>query len=254
MEAVEGYVGLTLLADSETLKLLESMAATVTEHVSPDGLRHTERRFPDKARSTREWANLMKRRQKRLWQSWVSLDRFVKARILRLGVAVPCPECGTNNWHALDNLDYSLRCEHCLKDSPYPQDKPMWANQWQYKVGGPFASPGYAQGTYATLLALRALRSIDVGDHAMSWASGIALERIGELDLALWFKSESTFQEEEEPKFVVGEAKSFGEGDLIKDKDIATLKAAAERIEGAYMLVAVLKPQLSNSEKAVSLN
>jgi hypothetical protein len=254
IDSVGGIDGVNLLADAETLQLLEAMAATIVEHASPDGRRRTERRYPDKAQPAWKWTNLVRRRKKRLWQSWVSIDRFIEARILRLGLDVPCPHCTNGTWFALDSLAYRLHCEHCLKEFPYPQGRPAWSNQWQYRVSGPFSTPNYAQGAYSTVLCLRALQNLDVGHADLTWASGLLLpgEQTGEceIDLALWYRREGASADGEEPQFVVGESKSFGEGDIVKDKDVATLRLIVGRIPGAFMLVSVLKESLTDIERS----
>lgn len=249
IEAVGGTTGAGLLADEETLRLLESMASTIVEYDSTDTRRRVERRYPDKARSARDWISLTKRRQKKLFQSWVTVDRFVDARILRLGLSVPCPNCRTENWYALDGLSYQLRCDHCLKEFPHPQARPYWQNQWQYRVSGPFASPGFAQGAYTTVLTLRAFQALGSIGTAQTWTSGLLLPDNREIDLALWYRREGAGRDGEEPRFIIGEAKSFGEGDIVKGKDIETLKWTAERLPGAFMVVSVLKRAFTRSEK-----
>jgi hypothetical protein len=250
VDSVGDIHGARLLADAETIRLLEAMASTIVEHVSSDGLRRTERRYPDKARPAWEWNTLVKKRQKKLWQSWVSVERFIEARVLRLGLDVPCPHCTNSTWFALDALSYQLLCDHCLKEFPYPQARPAWKNQWQFRVIGPFATPNYAQGAYSTILTLHALRSLDMGNAAMSWATGLLLPDNREIDLALWYRREGASANGEEPQFVVGEAKSFGEGDILKDKDIATLRWVAERVPGAFMAVSVMKDTLTDAERS----
>ena len=62
--------------------------------------------------------------------------------------------------------------------------------------------------------------------------------------------SESNFDRQWDPKLFIGEAKSFGEGDLLKDKDVEKLKLIAERLPDCGIVFAVLRDHLHENETA----
>jgi hypothetical protein len=52
---------------------------------------------------------------------WITLDRFTEKPILRAGLEVRCPHCSQRNWFDTKTLDYTLLCNRCLKEFPFPQ-------------------------------------------------------------------------------------------------------------------------------------
>ena len=52
-----------------------------------------------------------------------------------------------------------------------------------------------------------------------------------------------------EPDLIIGEAKSLGEGNLIKAKDLSKLKEIGKKLPGAVLVISVMKPSFTQSEK-----
>ena len=150
LSALGGFWGIYLIADRETLHLLDKMAKSVRKYA--DG---TVEEFPDRTADVREWESLLRRRGYAQFAGELNLDRFVKANILKLGIAIQCPTCMKKNWYGIGNLREQLTCEGCLKSFDFPQGGLNFHHtSWQYRVVGPFSVPNYAGGAYATVLAL----------------------------------------------------------------------------------------------------
>lgn len=52
------------------------------------------------------------------------------------------------------------------------------------------------------------------------------------------------------PDLIIGEAKSLGQGDFIKPKDLKKLKTVAKKLPGAIVVLSVLRDGFTNNEKA----
>ena len=123
---------------------------------------------------------------------------------------------------------------------------------WRYRVTGPFSVPNYADGAYSTVLALRCLASgLGSGRRPITYSSNLNLdikdERV-EVDFACWYARERIHGLREEPMFVVGEAKSFA-GEAVRDTDVRRLRLISTKLPGTVLVVAVLKDELSSTEK-----
>lgn len=114
--SVGGVRGTALLADRDTLKLLDHMAKSVRRHA--DG---TIEEFENRAIHVDRWKALVHRRTNAGPYRWVSLDAFVKANMLKLGLSVGCPSCLKKNWVGLAAMREQLMCERCLKPFAFPQ-------------------------------------------------------------------------------------------------------------------------------------
>lgn len=118
---------------------------------------------------------------------------------------------------------------------------------------GPFATPDYARGSYATLLTYNLLNDLRSGRHSMSFAPGVDLDfKDGtapcEVDFIAW-RSREHFGDTLEPDLLIGETKSFGKGDLIQDDDIARLKRVAGQFPGSIIICSVLRNYFTDNEK-----
>ena len=54
-----------------------------------------------------------------------------------------------------------------------------------------------------------------------------------------------------EPELVIGEAKSFGKGELVKAHDLSQLKKVGRKLPGAYILIAVMRNEFTPTEKTL---
>jgi hypothetical protein len=250
LASLNGFWGAGLLADRDTLKLLDKMAKSVRRHA--DG---TTEEFPDRSIDVKQWKDLVNRRANARWGYRAGLDRFIDSNVLRLGLVLPCPSCQKKNWFGIDNLRLKLTCERCLKTFAFPQGSLNFQQTpWQYRVVGPYSVPNYAGGAYSTVLALSVFARRLGGDNPkLTYTTGVEL-RTGddtrmEVDFAFWYQRARMFGREEEPALVFGEAKSFA-AESFKDEDIARMRKLAELLPGTFIVFATLKDELSTAERA----
>lgn len=238
-----------LIADKETIRLLNSMA--MQDRLSGNGGASTVKTFEGRTADAGRWHEHIRKRQGDILRSRVTLDHFTKSEILRLGLGVQCPHCSHGNWYGLDEVSYIVSCERCLKQFDYPQGSKE--ARWKLRVVGPFSVPNFAEGGYAVTLALNFFaRILNMSiDTSMTFSTGLDLKWStfsGEVDFAFWFGRRRMLGEETEARFVVGEAKSFA-SESISQKDLDTLKSVASRLPGTVLVIAVLKDAFTTREK-----
>lgn len=235
ISSIGGFMSVShILKDKATLELLNRMA-------------NSQKRTA----TVGEWQQIENRIEQRGFPLENYLDQFVKAGALKLGLSVPCPNCTKENWYGLDDLAEKVSCERCLKDFLFPQGKPNFKNSWKYRVVGPYSVPNYANGSYATVLALNCIASgLGFGNNAITFSTELNLEMSGdclEIDFACWFQRERYMGERNEPVFLVGEAKSFAKDSFTKE-DVARMKRVGQKIPGTFLVFATLKSELSTTE------
>tara|TARA_R110002073_G_scaffold41638_1_gene117497 strand:- start:544 stop:2742 length:2199 start_codon:yes stop_codon:yes gene_type:complete len=237
-----------LIADEETLRLLNKMAMQeVSKGVEGEAIQH---RYESRTAPFHTWKTLIGRRGKGGLPR-LSLEEFAKRGVLKLGLSVDCPHCTHSNWYGLDDVAYELLCDRCLRRFDFPQggaEKP-----WRYRVVGPFSVPNFAEGAYGVALTLnmfklKLLAGFDVG---MTYSTGLNLVHDKfkrEIDFAFWYGTRSPLAQREEPRFIIGEAKSFAE-EAIAKRDIESLMLVAEAIPGSVIVVSVMKASFSEKER-----
>jgi hypothetical protein len=246
-----GLRGLSLLQDEETLAMLNAMAGGIRRNGRDE---ESEQLFDRRSKSVKDWQDLLARRRAcRRWHR-AELQDFTDRGVIKLGLQTTCPTCHGVNWHSLTAVDYSVSCDRCQKIYSFPQAALDKQNgNWRYRVVGPFAVPDYARGSYGALLALNVLRTLSWSSSRMTYSTAMTLKLGGadvEADFAAWWSADR-FDEYQAPELVFGEAKSFGQGDLIKQSDITKLRLLAQRFPGATMVVSVLRRHFTENEKAL---
>ena len=249
LAAVGGFWGAHLLADEKTLKLLDKMSKSVRTFL--EGERVEE--YPDRTAHVSTWLNLVRTRNARDLAPQLDLQSFVRAGVLQLGLAITCSGCQYENWYGVGDIGEHLICERCLRQYDFPQGTLNFSHTpWHYRVTGPFSVPNYADGAYATVLALRCLTmGLGFGRHPITYSSNLNLVIAGksiEVDFACWYSRERMLGLAPEPCFVVGESKSFAV-DAIGEVDVSRLKMIGEVLPGTVLVISVLKDDLSDEEK-----
>jgi hypothetical protein len=246
--SLKGFWGVRIIADRETLKLLNDMSKSVRKHA--DG---KVEEFPDRAVEVKRWKDLVNRRSSSHFGG-VSLEEFVSANILRLGLALQCPHCYKNNWFGIESLRTTVSCERCLKIFDFPQGSLNFGRTpWQYRVVGPYSVPDYAEGAYATVLALNVFARSLGGDHAnVTYATGLNVtignEEPFEVDFGLWYQRRHLLEIAEKPVLVLGESKSFAV-ESFKAIDLERMRKLGEMFPGAFLAFTTLKDALSENER-----
>ena len=250
LQHLRGLNGVGLLAYPDTLKLLNDMAVGL--RIRNQGDVEVEEIFDPRTRTEKHWRDHLAERRGRRPLSPFHLADFTDRNVLRLGITTRCPSCTVANWHSLSTVDYVVSCERCLEKYPFPQGALDSTNRdWRYRVIGPFSTPGFARGSYGALLALKTLRGVGHGSERMTCSPALEL-RFGdddtcEVDYAAWVRNPPAHHEAH-PSLVFGEAKSFGEGDLIRTRDLAQLRRVGNRFPGAVIVVSVMKEKFTASE------
>ncbi|CCF19378.1 conserved protein of unknown function [Pseudorhizobium banfieldiae] len=250
LDQLGGLWGTRLIADSETLKLMNDMAGGVRRR--ENGVEEVQEQFDPRSRPIKDWAGLVKRRKSRFYQA-LELDHFTKASIVVLGLETQCTNCLNRNWDTVDRLGYSLTCKRCLKLYPFPQGATTTGRLWTYRVAGPFSVQDYAKGAYGAVLALQTISELVSHFRSINFVTAVELGLDGrriEADYIAFHQADA-FDSQYDPNLILGEAKSFGQGDLIEPKDIARLKDLALRFPGSYLAVSVLRNEFTDTEKAL---
>jgi hypothetical protein len=245
-----GFWGTGLIADVGTIRLLDEMSKSVRRYV--DG---TVEEFPDRSIEVNRWKEVIGRRsQARKFGYTPDLDAFVKAKVLRLGLVLECPNCRKKNWFGVEGLREQVTCERCLKDYAFPQGSlPFDRTPWHYRVLGPYSVPNYAEGAYATVLGLNAFaRGLGSDRPNITYATGlhfkIGTDKPLEVDFTFWYQRKRMFGLQEEPVLVFGEGKSFAT-ESFKPDDVARMRKLAEKFPGAFHVFAALKTDLTDVER-----
>lgn len=248
LSSIEGYWGVSILQDENTLHLLDKMSKSVRRRAEG-----TIEEYADRTASVKEWQSVVRSREKRNWGPRNILDRLVKAGALKLGLAMPCPNCQKENWYGLVDIAEQVSCERCLTNFSFPQGSLNYKNTpWRFRVAGPYSVPNYANGSYATVLTLNCLvNGTGFSNSTVTLSTNLDLkmdEKCMEVDFAGWYQRERFGSRREEPLFFVGEAKSFAQ-DSFSENDIRRLKTIGEKMPGTILVFATLKSVLSDEER-----
>lgn len=252
LEQLGGLWGVHLLADVDTLKLLNKMAGGLRRKSNVNDT--VEEHFELRTAPVKEWADLISRRRAKRSLPRYGLEDFTKRNIVRLGLETDCPHCQAKNWSTLTDVDYHVACERCLKPYDFPQAGLRAQNKnFTYRVVGPFSVPDYGRGSYGALLTLRALERFRASLTEMVFATAMNLSFNGinrEVDFVAWYADDWTATDlRRPPQLVIGEAKSLGKGSLITRRDVSQLKSVAERLPGAVIVISVLRDHFTQVEK-----
>ena len=251
LSSLKGFGGTNLLADRDTLKILDKMAKSARTVASGN-----IEEFPDRSIAVQRWSHLVRQRSSGNHSfDGVSLDAFIDANVFRLGLVVTCTNCGKKNWFGIGQLGVELTCERCLKAYRFPQGSLDFQNSpWQYRVVGPYSVPNFAEGAYSTVLTLSVFARRLGGDMPnLTYTTGleckVGREEPFEIDFSFWYQRDRTFGRAEEPALVFGESKSFAV-ESFEERDVARMRKLAEMFPGAFMVFATLKDELSPDEIA----
>jgi len=159
IEATNGLRGLSILKDPRTLQLLNKLAGGQRIRSNEDET--IVESFQDRTISIKDFENhISKINDKGFYNP--SSKNFID-------YGTQCTYCKATNWRGLDNVDYKITCERCLKNYQFPQSNLMRNNgNWHYRILGPFSIPDYAQGAYSSVLTIRALSSL-LNTHGETW-------------------------------------------------------------------------------------
>jgi hypothetical protein len=254
LEHLRGLWGVHLLADIETLKLLNKMAGGLRRKSNEEDT--VEETFELRTAPLKDWTDRIAARKRRRPLPRLSLEDFTKSNVIRLGLETDCPHCNAKNWSTLTGIDYRVTCERCLKPYDFPQAALREHNRnFTYRVVGPFSVPDYGRGSYSALLTLRLLERFDDSTSEMTFSTAMNLSFDGvqrEVDFVAWRGDGRLGRESRRPPhLIIGEAKSLGRGDLITARDLVKLKSVAVKVPDAVVVISVLRDHFTRAEKVL---
>jgi len=253
LEHLGGLWGVDLLADIDTLKLLNKMAGGLRRRRNENEI--VEESFDLRTASLKDWTDLISARETKHSLPQKPLENFTKRNVIRLGVETNCPHCNARNWSTLTDVDYRVTCERCLKPYDFPQAALRDRNRnFTYRVVGPFSVRDYGLGSYSALLTLRVLDRFRSTTDQMTFSTAMNLSFNGihrEVDFVVWRGQDRMRETRRPPQLIIGEAKSLGAGELVTASDIAKLKTVAAKLPDAVVVVSVLRDHFTATEKKI---
>ncbi|MBN2315094.1 MAG: hypothetical protein JXM79_14285 [Sedimentisphaerales bacterium] len=174
------------------------------------------------------------------------LQYFQKKGILRLCMKVQCPHCGQHPLYTLEELAHRIECRQCLRHFEFPLASPP-SGGWFYRSIGPFASPGFAQGAYSALLALRFLtEQLEARTTCVPSCKLVKNGKELEADfICFWHKPSWA---ERDRHVIFAECKCFGN---FEDKDVRRMQEFARKFSGSVMAFCTLKNSLDPRERTL---
>src|SRR5262249_17951978 len=188
LEHLGGLWGCHLLADVQTLELLNKMAGGVRRKRNEDDT--VEESFELRTATLKDWVDLIAQRQAKRSLPSTALQEVPKRNVIGLGLETDCPHCHAKNWSTLTVVDYRITFEGCLKPYDFPQATLREHNRnWTYRVVGPFSVPDFGRGSYSALLALRVIDRYRSAMDRVTFGTSMTLSFDGikrEIDFIPW--------------------------------------------------------------------
>ncbi|MCP4371786.1 MAG: hypothetical protein GY797_27260 [Deltaproteobacteria bacterium] len=207
----------------------------------------TSSSWPVNVKDFKAKVNEIKNKDFNLWDLDEFLRKFIDYKILQLGTELQCSVCSRRSWHAINELDYSLKCPHCLSSFELPSYDPNKI-RWSYKAIGPFSARGKGAGAFPVLLTAKFFNGNGALEGITTTILSFELEKDGiekfEVDMALFYRKGSYFDRSTHTIFC--ECKTEND---FSNKDVKNMKALAIEFPGAMLVFSTLKKDLSAKEK-----
>jgi hypothetical protein len=177
-------------------------------------------------------------------------DYLISKGVFHVGLRLQCPNCARNSWYPVEQMDTSFKCPLCL--TVFPAIGNIENGQWRYKTTGPFSVPGFADGAYATLLALeffadRKLTSIE-STRALSFTATRQDGKTIEADFAVFWQDRMFGENIDGVAF--GECKTYGQ---FQKKDFDRMRFLAKTFPGSVIAFCTLRKKITSREiKAIT--
>ena len=173
------------------------------------------------------------------------VDHLIRKGIFRVGLKLQCQHCTRRSWYPVRSIGESFNCPRCLND--FPAIGNVETGKWAYKTAGPFSVPRYADGAFATLLALEFFgRYHSLSSQATS-AFSFTAKRADQVDLeadfALFWRESAYGKQSDE--LIFGECKTYGPFEF---KDCERMRSLASEFPGAVLVFATLRKSLTAKE------
>lgn len=238
IETIGGVKNLWIIASKSIINLLNDIACSENKAI--------------RANTFKNQVNHSKNKQLNEFMENRQFEMLVNNNVVQLGLEVECNFCEKRNWYSLQDIKHAPQCAFCLNSYTFPICNPDKDTTWSYKVTGPFSLEKYAEGGYATVLAIRFFGNVfsSISDANITWASGVKLrfekkEEEIEADFLIWYQKRMTFQLDFKPQLLIGEAKSFGS---FKKIDVERMRYLAEQFPGSFLVFSIMKNELTKKE------
>ncbi|CDZ77315.1 hypothetical protein BN59_01598 [Legionella massiliensis] len=240
IQTLGGFTGVSSIAHREIVKLLNKISQKPIT----------------RSAQYQKFQNAVYKAIKNTSQKENVFKRLIEKKAVELGLEVKCDNCGNWSWYYVNQLDYELTCDLCLKKYPFPITCPS-KNKWSYRVIGPFALPDYSRGGYSASLAIRFFANLGLRSSNLTWSAGQELslpsrEKV-EADFILWYQRQTHVGPNYQTEIIFGEAKSFGK-EIFEQDDIDKMKLLAETFPGSILVFATMKkPEDLSSKEIIKL-
>lgn len=172
-------------------------------------------------------------------------EYLVSKGVFHVGLKVQCPNCTRRSWYSVETIGRAFTCPRCL--NAFPAIGHIENGTWCYKTTGPFSIPNYADGAFATLLAVEFFDDIKMTSLQKTAALSFTARGDGkptlEADFALFWQQ--SLYGETTNGLVFGECKTYGK---FKAQDVDRLRSIADAFPGAVLTFATLRKSLTPKE------
>jgi len=172
-------------------------------------------------------------------------DYLISKGIFNIGLKVQCPHCIRNSWFPVDKIEKVFTCPKCL--NTFSAIGNIENGQWCYKTTGPFSVPGYADGAYATLLALEFFNNHKLttllATPTLSFTAKADNKKDIEADFALFWQD--SIYGEKRDGLLFGESKTYNQ---FTKKDFDRMRYLAKSFPGAIIVFSTLRKKLTPTE------
>jgi hypothetical protein len=174
------------------------------------------------------------------------LAALIRCKVLKIGMKLKCTECLQTSWFSLESLASQIDCPRCLSNFAFPSWSPADKKDWAYRVIGPFATYGYAKGSYCVAAALQFLD--DKIAYKSNWLPSFEMLKDGkqefEADFGMFVQPGAT-SHISTPYLILGECKSY---DRFDEKDFDRARKAAKLFPGAILCFCTFNEALNAKE------
>jgi hypothetical protein len=247
ISAVGGLRGLGIVVRSpDLLKLLDSLAHEDFE-VEDENEEHIKKRLFKSYAPLSKVCEVLRRANPEPDGAWQgNLTALLYRNVLKIGMALSCPECEHSSWFSIESLAPKLQCPRCLSEFRFPAALPPERDAWAYRVIGPFAVGNFAQGSYCVGAALHFLK--DKIARESTWLSSFEMKdedgKTFEADFGM-FAVPSRLSHATSPYMIIGECKSFNR---FGKKDFARARESARLFPGAVLCFCTFNESLNREE------
>lgn len=172
-------------------------------------------------------------------------DYLISKGIFHVGLRIQCPHCLRSSWFPVDKIEKVFTCPRCPET--FSAIGNIEKGEWCYKTIGSFSVPGYADGAYATLLALEFFNDNKINTllstPVLSFVAKSPTKKNIEADYALFWQD--SIYGEKMDGLVFGESKTYGK---FQKKDFDRMSYLAKSFPGAIIAFSTLRKTLTADE------